>query len=171
MMSPQPAHEHGATAGIDGGDPLNGSSRSDPAGNRQAFRERTIRRIAQRWEEDATEGIYGSEVCQTCGEFGTFMGMWGAVASHRHGVFTGGVDHRHDDREIATAKRRRSRLCEVCRAAVKRDPEAWCRRWWLCPACQETIHREAPGREANDLLHRLSRWRYWRMYSRPTPKW
>ena len=145
--------------------------RKEPPDRRQAFRVRTIRRIANRWEENTGQGIYGGEACQVCGEFGTFMGLWGAVASHRHGFFTGGVRHRHDDWHIDEVKRRRSRLCEVCRARVRRGPEAQCGRSWLCPTCHETIAREAPEREASDLLQRLCRWRYWRMYSRPTPRW
>jgi len=145
--------------------------RREPADRRQAFRVRTIRHIAKRWEKNAGQGIYGGEVCQVCGEFGTFMGLWGAVASHRHGPFTGGVRHRHDDQEVAEVKRHCSRLCEVCRARVRRGPESRCARWWLCPTCRETVAREAPERKASDLLHRLSRWRYWRMYSRPTPRW
>jgi hypothetical protein len=67
--------------------------------------------------------------------------------------------------------RRRARRCEVCRALVRRSPEARCGRWWLCKACRETIGREAPEREPEDLLRRLSRWRYWRIYARPTPEW
>ena len=142
----------------------------DRAGDRQGFREQTIRRIDRRWESDAgaESGIFGGVVCQACGEFGTFMGMAGAIGSHRSGPFI----HRGCRSLETDVRERRQRYCEVCRQIVDREAEGQgFERQYLCRACLETIEVEAPGRDLRELLWRLGKWRYRRMDGRRTPNW
>jgi hypothetical protein len=142
----------------------------DRAGDRQGFREQTIRRIDRRWEPDAEaeSGIFGGVVCQACGEFGTFMGMAGAIGTHRSGPFI----HRDCRTREAQVRRRQTRFCEICRQVVDREAAGQrFERQHLCAACLHTIEAEAPGRDPRELLWRLGKWRYRRMYGRPTPKW
>ena len=141
----------------------------DRAGDRQGFREQTIRRIDRRWESDAgaESGIFGGVVCQACGEFGTFMGMAGAIGTHQSGPFV----HRGCRTREAQVRKRQTLFCEICRQVVDREAGGQFERQHLCAACLHTIEAEAPGRHPRELLWRLGKWRYRRMCGRPTPKW
>ena len=118
-------------------------------------RERLIRGIL-----DCRTGIYGVEVCQYCGRFGTFTGHAGAAGSHFSGEFVS-MRHHHGDpvamRELMRDRPRR--YCEMCRARVER-PENGSLRQWLCDACARDLPSETDWRALSDALHTISRRRY-----------
>lgn len=100
----------------------------------QEERERIIERILSR-----PYGICGAEVCQVCGEVGTFSGWAGAMASHwtddKEFVC---LDHNHADQEGRRLLLRETtrRFCEVCQEPVERYL-AW--RKGHCYVCDECV--------------------------------
>ena len=117
----------------------------DRAGDRQRFREQTIRRIDRRWGSDAEaeSGIFGGVVCQACGEFGTFMGIAGAIGTHQSGPFV----HPGCRAREAQVRKRQTRFCEICRQVV--DREAAGQRFdgstYAPPACRRSRPRRPAG--------------------------
>lgn len=114
-------------------------------------------------------GIHGFEVCQQCGEIGSYSGQWGAVGSHGTnglrkkdhplppGAFIAG---RHDHSE--TPARRGHRFCEICRAGVlaeEADPFFYL---VLCPACSKAMRSHVPEDQMATVLLQFTkfRWRY-----------
>ena len=122
-------------------------------------RERVVRRVLSlRTPDGAGVGIWGAEVCQVCGELGTYHGWAGATASHRGGVF---VAPRHAHGLISSAERRVLidrgwRFCGICATRVTRVHAL---RSPVCAACAETAElpqaplRELERRRYLDLVH------------------
>src|SRR5438034_5587393 len=80
-----------------------------PRPGTKRYRERLIRNIL------ATQaGIYGAEVCQVCGQVGTYFSLAGAYGTHYkfHGEFIG--KHGHTGSEANAAIKGPVRFCEVC---------------------------------------------------------
>ena len=94
--------------------------------------------LDRRDEHGFGSGIYGTEVCQVCGEFGTFTGWATAMGSHFSAEFVG-PGHGHGPladsglRELLAA--RDERFCEVCRQPVRRQDARRVGRYWLCATC------------------------------------
>ena len=146
------------------------SGRDRAERRRQAFREQTIRRLLRRWEtgREGQPGVFGGVVCQVCGKFGTFMGVNAVIGLHRSGQFT----HPWCSQAVNELRSRPTLFCEICRVEVPREePGRRVARWTLCAACRDSLRVEAPSGRPEEVLWRLTRWRYWRMYGRPTPKW
>ena len=124
-------------------------------------RERIIEAIlAHPW------GIYGCEVCQLCGQLGTFSGYASAVGGHHGGEFVS-LSHGHvvpaakgvyGSAEFARLRSLLSegerRFCEICRRALLRSDACAARGGkWLCATCAAVPDRD-------EDLSRLSRRRY-----------
>jgi hypothetical protein len=116
-------------------------------------RARLIQAVLDYRDEDGfASGIYGVEVCQLCGEIGTFQGWATAVGSHLAGEFVG-PGHRHPPatdsglRELLAD--RDARFCEVCRKAVRRQEARRVGRYWLCANCDPA--RISPRRRYLEL--------------------
>lgn len=114
-------------------------------------------------------GIHGFEVCQQCGEIGSYSGQWGAVGSHG----TNGLrkeDHplppgafiavRHD--HSGTPVRRGHRFCEICRAGVLAKDAEKLFYVVLCPACSKAMSNHITKSERSSALRGFTRfrWRY-----------
>jgi hypothetical protein len=139
---------------------------------RARLRERTIRRlVASRPEGPDNFGIRCGGVCQLFGGFAHFSGLAAAIGCHQEGELVGGLYHHHSVVELERFRRREQRYCELCRARVSReDRPVWSHRR-LCTDCIDAVARLAPGRTADELVHRLIRWRYRRLDRRDWPRW
>jgi ribosomal protein L37AE/L43A len=113
-----------------------------------AERERIIQAIVE-----SGSGIFGTEVCQICGQLGSYRGWADATGNHMSGEFVP-FAHGHvppDDtlpsgwaaygeaayahvRELLDA--RRERFCELCRRSLRRREDRRAGRYWLCDACR-----------------------------------
>ena len=85
-------------------------------------------------------GIYGAEVCQVCGQIGTFSGWASAVGSHfgkDHQFIASG--HRHPKHTRRQLDDRSRRHCEVCCTPVTRELAQAVSYHWLCDACSRTL--------------------------------
>lgn len=137
-----------------------------------AYRVRLVRQLVHAWEEDAHVGIFGGGVCQVCGRFATFSGLYGAMAWHRGPELVSGLEHRHPETERRATAERSWRFCELCRRRVPVTGAAGGPPYGqLCYECMAIVNREASGRELSDVLHRLARWRYRRLRNRAWPEW
>src|SRR3954447_24961907 len=77
-------------------------------------------------------GIYGAEVCQSCGEIGTFRGWASAVGSHfgkGHQFIASDHQHSKETRSVLDAESRR--FCEICSRAVTRETAKGVSYHWL----------------------------------------
>jgi hypothetical protein len=123
-------------------------------------RERLVASIMER-----PVGIFGTEVCQLCGELGTFSGWVTAWASHhrseprsrefadpRHGHGP------HAEREAALA-RQPHRFCEVCGRQVTREERLPTGKR-LCAGCRSELEDAHRGADLTEVLAALARRRY-----------
>ena len=121
----------------------------------KAYRERIIRHIL-----DVHAGIYGAEVCQVCGEIGTYRSLAGAYKRHYkfRAEFIG--RHGHSAAEVEKAMRGRHRFCEVCRTRFvpKTDNRVGYHR--VRDTCLHEIGARDPNRPVLDAIRRLTRRRY-----------
>lgn len=137
-----------------------------------AFGERTLRHLVATWPEGPDDlGIHVGGVCQVCGGFAHFCGLAAAIGFHQRGELVRGAYHHHSKRELELFGERRQRYCEICRGRVSReDPAVWAQRR-LCAGCLDAVARLAPGRTPEELVRRLTRWRYWRLNRVDRPRW
>jgi hypothetical protein len=97
-------------------------------------------------------GIYGYEVCQACGEIGSYSGMWGAVGSHQDRVF---VSSGHAAcREVRLPKHR---WCEICRCRIEPDALVMERSHPICPDCVAALGRQVGPHTRASLLRKFTR--------------
>lgn len=115
-------------------------------------------------------GIHGFEVCQQCGELGTYSGQWGAVGSHgTNGLREKGhplprgafIAARHDHSD--TPLRDGHRFCEICREDVlakEADPVSY---FIVCPACSRALRKHGARDQIAQMVRRFARFR-WRFH-------
>ena len=122
-------------------------------------------------------GICGVEVCQLCGELGSFSGFAYAYGSHFVGNEFVGLrhDHHSDERTERYGKYRvygglelgrvrdmldenRVRFCEVCRRSVPRSEIERVGVHPICAACLTTLR--GIGEDPHDLMIKLIVYRY-----------
>lgn len=115
-------------------------------------------------------GIYGFEVCQRCGEIGSYSGFWGAIGSHggngirdrNHLIAPGAfISGRHDHSESST--RRGDRFCEVCRDSVRIDQAEQVSHFVLCRGCSRALRVYAGDPTLQEMLRCFTRLR-WRFH-------
>lgn len=114
-------------------------------------------------------GIYAFEVCQQCGEIGTYSGLWGAVGSHGTngirkkdhplppGAFIAG-GHNHSN----TPFRKGHRFCEICRDELLSEDADSISYFVLCAACSQAVRKHETEDQRGTMIRRFTRyrWRY-----------
>jgi hypothetical protein len=121
-----------------------------------AYRERIVKHILS-----AHAGIFGAEVCQVCGELGTYRSLAGAYATHHwsHRSFICPLGHKAP--HIKAALKRRERFCEVCEAEFRtKGHNQVCFYHCVCDGCIDEIKKTQPDREVCKVVIELTRRRY-----------
>ncbi|MCO5315657.1 MAG: hypothetical protein M9938_05810 [Solirubrobacterales bacterium] len=125
--------------------------------------------LANAPREPRRHGIHAFEVCQQCGEIGTYSGLWGAIGSHGTnglrkkdhplppGAFVAG-GHDHSDTPLHAGRR----FCEICRDVVHSSDADEIGCFVLCRACSRAVRKHGTGDRMLAMLHRFTRyrWRY-----------
>ena len=117
----------------------------EEAADRQERRELLAYLLANSPREPRRFGIHGFEVCQQCGEIGSYNGFWSAIGSHGGsgirdkdhpippGAFIGGRCHDPSD----TPPHPRRRFCELCRDPVLLENADRVSYMFLCADCSK----------------------------------
>ena len=112
-----------------------------------AYRESLIASILEK-----PFGIYGAEVCQSCGKAKTFHGWAGAMATHRGGGAFVCLDCSRVPGAMAGG---RGNFCEICQGPAWETDGPGGRKY-LCRPCRAALGRARPGQRAEQALAHLS---------------
>ncbi len=130
-------------------------SKEDPRRGTPTCRERIIRHIL-----GTHGGIYGAEVCQVCGEVGTYFSLAGARIRHLGYPYEFVGEHGHSAAEVKSALGSRHRYCEVCGTRFNLGDESRLGYNPVCDACRHEIGERERGRPAHEVVTELTRRRY-----------
>jgi hypothetical protein len=103
-------------------------------------------------------GIFGSKVCQVCGEIEQYQGQWGAAARHRTRPGKDGNEIRGEgsfqaDGHATDVEDSDIRYCEVCRESIPLDQVVWVPvKSPLCKKCRTAFSRHAEREEWTKML-------------------
>ena len=131
-----------------------GVSRSDDS----ALRERIVASILKTGFNGSGVGIWGAEVCQRCGELGTYWALAGAMVSHAGGEFACRGCRNNQGRHVA--RDQAHCYCECCQKRVERKDALSVARRWLCDRCGAELSSQFDEEQLNTHLSRLARRRY-----------